>query len=411
MEYHLPTIGEGIYEAELVRWLVQPGQDFKAGTPLLEVLTDKATMEVPASQPGKVVRLRVEPGDKIKIGQAIFDFESSLKSAETPGKVEASTPPTTTKSVMAPRPANGQAVMASSLAVKASPSVRYLARKMGLDLGQIQGSGPQGRILLEDLLPRITPVSPSENRTKAPAPSVDLGKPGTRWKWMGMRRKIADRMVQSKRTIPHYSYIDEVEVTDLVKIRNSLKEEYGRSGIKLTYLPFIIKAVARALQKVPIVNSTLNEEQGEIVLHDHYHVGFATSTPAGLMVPVIQDADKKTVGQIAREMDRLSTEARSGKIKLPDLQGGTFTVSSVGNLGGLLSTPVINYPEVGILGIGKMVRRPVYDAEDRIRPADLLYLSFSFDHRVVDGAVGAIFGNAVIHEMTNPARLLLPEQL
>jgi pyruvate dehydrogenase E2 component (dihydrolipoamide acetyltransferase)/2-oxoisovalerate dehydrogenase E2 component (dihydrolipoyl transacylase) len=200
-------------------------------------------------------------------------------------------------------------------------------------------------------------------------------------------------------------------VTELVKLRAGLKDVYARAGVKLTYLPFFVKAVVAALKEVPIVNSSLNEEDGEIVLHDRYHVGIAVATPSGLLVPVVRDADKKDLTTISRDIERLTEEARAGRAKLEDLRGGTFTITSVGSIGGLISTPVLNHPEVGILGIGRVVRRPVFDQADRIRPAELVYLSFSFDHRVVDGAVGAVFGNAVLGQLQNPAALLLPATL
>jgi pyruvate dehydrogenase E2 component (dihydrolipoamide acetyltransferase)/2-oxoisovalerate dehydrogenase E2 component (dihydrolipoyl transacylase) len=179
--------------------------------------------------------------------------------------------------------------------------------------------------------------------------------------------------------------------------------------VKLTYLAFVVKAVARALKEVPVANSTLDEAAGEVVFHDRYHVGVAVATPGGLIVPVVKDADKKDLPAVAAEIDRLSREAKAGRARPDDLKGGTFTVTSVGNVGGLISTPIVNHPEVGILGVGRVVRRPAYDDLGRIRPADVLYLSFSFDHRVVDGAVGAVFGNAVARHLRSPATLLLPE--
>jgi pyruvate dehydrogenase E2 component (dihydrolipoamide acetyltransferase)/2-oxoisovalerate dehydrogenase E2 component (dihydrolipoyl transacylase) len=282
-----------------------------------------------------------------------------------------------------------------------------MARKLGIDLAAIHGSGPEGRILLDDLAPRI----PSPAKPAAPAEvTPDYGKPGTRIKMQGLRRTIAQRMVQSKRTIPHYSYVDECDATDLVRLRGGLRDVYARAGVKLTYMAFFVKAAVAALKEMPIVNSSLDEESGEIVLHDRYHVGIAVATPSGLMVPVVRDADQKDIGGIAREIERLSSAARAGKSRREDLLGSTFTVTSIGNYGGLISTPVINPPEVAILGIGKIVKRPVYDAAGQIRPADMVYLSLSFDHRVVDGAVGAAFGNAILRRLQNPAVLLLPEE-
>jgi pyruvate dehydrogenase E2 component (dihydrolipoamide acetyltransferase)/2-oxoisovalerate dehydrogenase E2 component (dihydrolipoyl transacylase) len=196
-----------------------------------------------------------------------------------------------------------------------------------------------------------------------------------------------------------------------VRLREGLRDRFGRAGIRLTYLPFFVKAVVAALKETPLVNASLDEAAGEIVLHDRYHIGIAVSTPAGLIVPVIHDADRKDLATLAREIDRLSNEARGGKSRLEDLRGGTFTVTSVGNLGGLFSTPVINHPEVGIFGIGKIVRRPVFDAAGQVRPADMVYISMSFDHRVVDGAVGAAFTNLIIKQLQKPAALLLPAEL
>ena len=180
--------------------------------------------------------------------------------------------------------------------------------------------------------------------------------------------------------------------------------------MKLTYLAFLVKAAARALKDVPFVNSTFDETAGEIVLHDHYHVGVATATPGGLIVPVVKDADRRDLTAIAAEIERLSLEAKAGKSRLDDLKGGTFTITSIGNIGGLISTPIINHPEVGIVGVGKVVKRPVYDEHGRVRPAEIVYLSFSFDHRIVDGAVGAAFANAMIGHLRSPAALLLPEK-
>lgn len=413
MEFSLPTIGEGIYEAELVRWLVAPGDSFHPGQSLLEVLTDKATMEVPASLAGTVTRLRAEPGDMLKIGQILFDYEAS----GTAAPVAAAAPAHADRT--APRPpsghpirTNGEHPVPTPLSVKASPSVRHMARKLGVDLTAVTGTGPDGRVLLDDVSRFVkAPVGRDAPPTLPRAPVVDYGRPGSRIKLVGLRRKIAEHMVLSRRTIPDYSYVDEADVTELVRLRESLKETYGKAGIRLTYLPFFVKAVVAALKEVPLVNSSLDEEAGEIVLHDRYHIGIAVATAAGLVVPVLRDADRKDIGTLAREIERLSTEARHGKSRLDEVRGSTFTITSVGNIGGLISTPVINHPEVGILGIGKVVKRPVYDSAGQIRPADLVYLSFAFDHRVVDGAVGAVFGNVVLRELQTPARLLLPERL
>jgi pyruvate dehydrogenase E2 component (dihydrolipoamide acetyltransferase)/2-oxoisovalerate dehydrogenase E2 component (dihydrolipoyl transacylase) len=422
-EFHLPELGEGVYEAELVAWLVKAGDTVKRGQNLMEVLTDKATMEVPSPFTGTIASLKAEPGHPIKVGDVVLTYTSSaapqskvshsvqaagnnrakpdLKGVRGHGAaVTGQELPPTRSSVKSSFPR-------SDSAVKAAPSVRYMAHKMGIDLAGIRGTGPGGRVLIDDLSAAVA-SRPTENGGENKEPTADYGKPGTRIKLQGLRRKIAEHMVQAKRTIPHYSYIDECDVTQLVAMRESLRQPLAGTGIKLTYMPFFVKAVVRALQEVPIVNSVLDEAAGEIVLHDHYHIGIAVATSGGLIVPVLRDADQKDLLAIGREVERLSAEARVARPRLEDLRGGTFTITSIGSIGGLFSTPIINHPEVAILGIGKIIKRPVYDAMGNVKPADLVYLSFSFDHRVVDGAVGAAFGNAVLRHLQQPAALLLP---
>jgi 2-oxoisovalerate dehydrogenase E2 component (dihydrolipoyl transacylase) len=290
-----------------------------------------------------------------------------------------------------------------------------LARKLGIDLARVRGSGPSGRILVDDLAPFLRPRSLTDETapatSKTDTSKLDLGVAGTRRKLVGLRRMIAEHMIEAKKQIPHYSYIDECDMTDLVRLRSQLRDPLSTAGVKLTYLAFFVKATARALKDVPMVNSSYDEPAGEVVLHDRYNIGVAVGAPNGLIVPVVKDADKKDLIAIAAEIDRLSIDAKTGKSKLEDLKGGTFTVTSVGSIGGMISTPIINHPEAGIVGIGKVVKRPVYDAHGDLKPADIVYLSFSFDHRIVDGAVGAEFGNAVLRYLQSPALLLLPEKL
>lgn len=417
MDFQLPQLGEGVYEADMVRWLVNPGDTIKPGQGLMEVLTDKATMEVPAPFAGTITELRVQPGTTIKVGDHILSYTAQ---GVVPEEIPAPAPPAVVVQREAEpairlepaRERNGRATpaLAAVASVKASPSVRHLARKLGVDLSRVHGSGPGGRILLDDLhLPSEPQV---KTTTRAPAAAkLDMGKAGTRVRLAGVRKSIARHLVESKRIAPHFTYVDECDITELVKLRVSLRESFEKHGVKLTYLPFFVKAAVTALKEVPVANSSLNDESGEIIHHDRYNIGIATATPQGLLVPVVRDADKKDLATIAREIERLSAEARAGKSRLEDLRGGTFTITSIGGIGGLIATPIINHPEVAILGIGKAVKRPVYDASGTIKPAEMIYLSFSFDHRVVDGAVGAVFGNALIQQLQNPARLLLPEKL
>ena len=381
-------------------------------------------MEVPAPFAGTITAFQAEPGQQIKVGDTVLSYTAGaaaeVEAAEKNGPQPSSTPlPKSRERKQAPSRLTPQTV-------KAAPSVRYMARKLGIDLARVHGSGPEGRVLIGDLTDRLndltvatggSPVGLAEPAGGPPAATnlakerPDYGTPGTRIKFQGVRRKIAEHMALAKQTIPHYSYMDECEVTDLVHLRESLKPRFARAGLKLTYLPFLVKAAVAGLQAVPLANASLDEKAGEIVLHDRYHIGFAVAAPSGLIVPVIKDADQKSIVEIAREIDRLSSEARAGKSRLEDLREGTFTVTSIGSLGGLISTPVINHPQVGIVGIGKIVKRPVYDAGGQLRPAEIVYLSFSFDHRVVDGAVAVAFGNAVIRSLQAPGEMLLSVSL
>jgi 2-oxoisovalerate dehydrogenase E2 component (dihydrolipoyl transacylase) len=423
MDFPLPPVGEGLIEVELVRWLVRPGDAVARGQSLAEVMSDKASMEVPAPFAGTVSELGAQPGTKVKVGERFLSYEPAPgtprdERAASPLKqpVAAAAPPAAPAASAAPvavlappKHANGHGPLPP-----AAPSVRQLARKLGVDLAQVRGTGPHGRILVDDIAPHIA----AKRAEAKPAPSahatdtskLDFGVAGTRMKLIGTRRKIAEHLVASKRAIPHYSYVDECNLSDLVKLRGTLRDPLAAAGVKLTYLAFFVKAVARALKEVPVCNSTYDEPAGEIVLHDKYNVGVAVAARNGLIVPVVKDADKKDVVTVAADIDRLSNDAKAGKSKLDDLRGGTFTVTSVGGIGGLISTPIINHPEVGIMGVGKVVKRPVYDEHGDLKPADIVFLSFSFDHRVVDGAICAAFGNAVIRYLQAPALLLLPEQ-
>jgi 2-oxoisovalerate dehydrogenase E2 component (dihydrolipoyl transacylase) len=410
MDFSLPELGEGVYEAEVVRWLVQPGDPVKRGQPLVEVITDKATMEVPSPFAGTITTLKAEPGNLVKIGDIILAYESG--EAAKPAKKKQGDKETRRQGEKKETPAR-QAVAVqhngADVPVKAAPSVRYMARKLGVDINRIQGTGPQGRVLIEDLSGLVAQAPKGQPAAAADRP--DYGKPGTRVKLHGLRRTIAERMVQSMRTIPHYTYVDECDVTELVRLRDGLRDAAAKIGTKVTYLAFVVKAVVEALKEVPLLNATLDETAGEIVLHNRYHIGIAVAAPTGLLVPVVRDADKKDLFQIARDIERLSTEARGGKAKLEDLRGSTFTVTSFGNVGGLFATPIINPPEVGILGVGKVVKRPVFDEAGNVQAADMVYLSLSLDHRVVDGAVGAVFTNAVGARLHNPVSLMVPTNL
>jgi pyruvate dehydrogenase E2 component (dihydrolipoamide acetyltransferase)/2-oxoisovalerate dehydrogenase E2 component (dihydrolipoyl transacylase) len=428
MDFPLPPVGEGLIEVELVRWLVRPGDAVGRGQGLMEVMSDKASMEVPAPFAGTISSLAATPGTKVRVGQVVLSFDPVGDGVHLPNQSALSTTPRQNAPISvhsgesrsdAYPLSNGSQNAQGFSPVRlppAAPSIRMLARKLSIDLSRIRGTGPGGRILIDDLAPYLRPrhgiaEKPISSVAGTDTSKLDFGVAGTRQKLLGLRRRIAEHMVEAKQRIPHYSYIEECDLTDLVRLRGQLRDPFAAAGMKLTYLAFFVKAAARALKDVPIVNSTFDEAAGEIVLHDRYNIGVAVAAPNGLIVPVIKEADKKDLTAVAQEIARLSADSKAGKIKLDDLKGGTFTVTSVGGIGGLMSTPIINHPEVGILGIGKVVKRPVYAANGDLKPADIIYLSFSFDHRVVDGAIGAAFGNAVLRYLQAPALLLLPEKL
>ncbi len=420
MEFCLPDLGEGIVEAEFVQWFVAPGDKVKPGQDIAEVMTDKAAVELPSPFAGTIEQLIALPGQQVAVGSALARYKSSdVAAVANVAENHIPVPETTAAKhthANAQSPVSTEAVSSgkarSTATTVAAPSVRRMARQMGIDLSTVQGSGPNNRVLIDDLAAAVNrvPGTPAivGNGSKSKN-STNQATPGTRVPLRGLRRTIAQRMTQAKQTIPHFSYIDEVELTDLVRLRESLKEPLEAKGIKLTYLAFFIRAAIGALKDVPEVNASLDADANEIVLHDRYHIGIATDTPGGLLVPVLHDADKMDLQQIALETGQLTGLARSGTATTGQLQGSTFTITSTGGIGGLISTPIVNAPNVGILGIGKIVTRPRFDEDGDIYAANIAYLSFSFDHRVVDGAVGARFANALIARLKNPAALLISD--
>jgi pyruvate dehydrogenase E2 component (dihydrolipoamide acetyltransferase) len=309
----------------------------------------------------------------------------------------------------------------------ATPATRKLARDMNVDLRQVPPSGPQGRVLKKDVegfRPGAAPATgstpapahphaPGLASAAAPAPmpahapvSIPHGALEERVPFAGVRRKIAQKMAQSKHTAAHFTFVEECDVTALKALRARLKAPAEAAGVRLSFLPFIVKAVVAALKKHPMLNTTLDESTNELVFRKYFHIGIAAATEAGLMVPVVKDADRKSVLDVARDIDRLSNDARSGKVKLEDLTGSTFTITSLGAQGGLFATPIINFPEVAILGVHQMKQRPVVK-DGQIVIGEVMLLSLSFDHRIVDGHVGAAFAYDVIGYLENPDRLWL----
>lgn len=428
-EFKLPDIGEGVVEGEIVEWLVQEGDVLEEDQPMVEVMTDKATVELPSPRAGKVLECKGKAGDVIEVGEVLIVIEEAgdaskpsspesrpaepeERAEEEPAEagvsqesVSVSSLPTSGQAATpSPRPIQGPEPRRKALA---APAVRRVARERGIDIQQVDGSGPGGRVTREDL-DRFQQSA----RAGAPAGPSLPARPGAAGEeievvpYRALRKKIGDRLAQSKRVAPHFTYVEEVDMTELVKLRKQYQQMPEAGEVKLTYLPFIIKAVIKGLQKHPIANSSLDEEKGEIHIKHFFNIGVATATDNGLIVPVVKQADYKSVLELAAEIGELAEAARQGKVALEDLQGGTFTITSLGRLGGIMATPVINYPEAAILGVHKIEEKPVVRGGE-IVIRSMMNLSVSMDHRIVDGQTGAEFMNDLIPYLENPALLLL----
>jgi pyruvate dehydrogenase E2 component (dihydrolipoamide acetyltransferase) len=390
-ELRLPDMGEGIAEGEIVRWLVSEGAAVREDDLLVEVLTDKAAMEIPSPVTGTLSRIVAQPGQVAKVGEVLAVLELPAGVPAPGARPEEHFPP---PGAPARKPDGGE-----TLAV---PAVRRLAKDLGVDLSTVSGTGPGGRVTEEDVR-RAAGVTAEDAGAPAPPPAPP-GPPGEeeRIPFRGRRRMAAKKMVLSKSTIPHALLVDEADATGLLAMRDALRETGAKEGVRITILPFLIQAVVAALHAHPAMNARLDEERGEIVRLRRFHIGMAVDAEEGLVVPVIRDAGDRTLLELAREIDRLAEGARSGRLPASDLSGSTFTVTSIGSIGGLFGYPVINPPEAAILGIHKIVRRPVV-REGRIEARSMMYLSLSFDHRLIDGGTATRFLNEVVLRIESAA--------
>ncbi len=390
-EFKLPDLGEGVVEGEIVQWLIQAGEVIEEDQIMVEIMTDKATVEIPSPVAGAVLSIVGAEGDVVAVGTTLVVIEGTHQ--EPPLAVPASPPNKTGKSLaMDPVP-----LPPSKEKSIATPAVRQLARRAGIDLATLQGSGAKGRITRQDVEKATVSAEPNEKSTH-----LEKNVDNNRLPYRGLRKKIGDHMVAAKRFAPHYTYVDEVDVTKLSALRDSLNTT--SSETHLSFLPFLVKACVLALKQYPLLNAMLDEEHQIIELKTTYNIGIATATDKGLLVPVLKSADQKTLIELGRELEDLSAQAKSGKVQLADLKGGTFTITSLGALGGIFATPIINYPEVAILGVHKILSRPmVCGGEVVVR--EVMNLSLSLDHRVVDGMVGAQFLNEMIRTIEEPELL------
>jgi pyruvate dehydrogenase E2 component (dihydrolipoamide acetyltransferase) len=472
----LPDIGEGVVEAEVQKWLVAEGDEVAEDQPLVEVMTDKATVTIPSPRRGRILRLMWKEGEIAKVhaplveidtGEETSSAKSSLSPAGGAGRGEGATTRRSSEPAAASGSSEKAAVAPSSHSTAggegregtpvrkalATPAVRAMAREMGLAIDAVTGTGPGGRVTKDDLeaargrrnghapavsstsTPTAPPISteaptadatPSSTVAPAPRPSQPAGAAGEggagaspiraarpslatqdeRVPLRGLRRKIAENMARSKRTAAHFTFVEQCDVTELVHVKDRMAGAAREEGVKLTFLPFVLKAAALALRKHPRLNATMDEERGELVLHRRHDLGVAAATDAGLVVPVVRDVDGRSLVEVAREVERLSEASRAGRLRPEDVGRSTFTITSLGALGGLFATPVLNHPEVGILGIHRIRPTPVA-REGQVAVRDVMHLSVTSDHRVIDGHEAAAFAYEVIRLLEEPNLLFM----
>jgi pyruvate dehydrogenase E2 component (dihydrolipoamide acetyltransferase) len=379
--FKLPDLGEGITEGEIVKWLVKVGDQVEEHQSIVEVETDKAIVEVPSPKKGKVSKICKAEGDVVAVGEGLFTLEVEGEAEEEKRPVSVSVVGT----------------MPEAEEVLATPMVRSLAKKLGVDLTKVGGTGPGGRITEEDVRGTSEEIKKEAKDKYGPVEKITI---------KGVRKAIARNLIASHKTTASVTGMNEADVTRLWDLRNREKEVAKEKGVHLTFLPFFMKAVQHALPEFPMLNGSVDEETGEIIIKKYYNFGVAVETPDGLMVPVVKDVDKKTILEIGTEIQNLGEKARERKIKLDELKGSSFTFTNYGTFGGIYSTPIINYPDIAIFGTGRIDDRPrVKDGQ--IVARKILPISFTFDHRVADGYEASSFVGKVIKFLEDPGRIFI----
>jgi len=400
-EFKFPDVGEGIHEGKIVKWRVTEGETVKADQTIVDVETDKAIVELPSPVAGKISKINFHEGTTVKVGETLVTIADGGEPVQA-----AKAAPEVPKPAPAPAiiPSQPRTSTSPALPVMATPSTRKLARELGVDIDTVHGSGPGGRIIDDDVKRAASPsAAVPKSERMMPPPALDSD---TRIPLTGLRKTIAERMSYSKAHIPHACGMDFVDVTDLVGIREKEKASLAQRGIKLTYLPFIIKSCTIALRKYPSFNAHFDDARNELIAKKDINIGIAVDTPDGLMVVVIKEADKKTISDIAKEIEVLAELARTRRILLEDIKGSTFTITNVGSVGGTFSTPIINPPEVAIMGIHRIQDMP-WVVNGQIKPRKIMGVSLCFDHRVSDGAIATEFTNLVTQDLEDPYLLLM----
>ncbi|MEI4828984.1 dihydrolipoamide acetyltransferase family protein [Bacillus sp. FJAT-53711] len=422
-EFKLPDIGEGIHEGEIVKWFIKPGDEVNEDDVLLEVQNDKAVVEIPSPVKGKVLDILVEEGTVAVVGDVLVKFDApGYENLKFKGDDHAEAPKAEEVKEEAPAAATPAATAeVVNERVIAMPSVRKYAREKGVDIRLVAGTGKNGRVVTADIdafanggqvvateAPVAAAAPAAAAKEEAPkAQPIPAGEyPETREKMSGIRKAIAKAMVNSKHTAPHVTLMDEVDVTELVAHRKKFKAVAAEKGIKLTYLPYVVKALTSALREYPMMNTSLDDASSEIVHKHYFNIGIAADTDKGLLVPVVKDTDRKSIFTISNEINELAGKARDGRLAPAEMKGASCTITNIGSAGGQWFTPVINHPEVAILGIGRIAEKPVVK-NGEIVAAPVLALSLSFDHRLIDGATAQKALNQIKRLLNDPQLLVM----
>jgi len=434
-EFHLPDIGEGVVEGEIVKWKVAVGDVVKLDQPIVEIMTDKATVEIPSPRAGTITAINYKDGEICPVGKVLLVIDDGVAGSAKPAAGNGHGHAKAPEHSPAPQlqlagnlpeslPVTRAAIevvdaTASRGRVLATPATRRLARQLGIELGRVAPTGKRGRVTTDDVkqygaagstvaIPRLTEsVLPALPAAKSFAPqAIAVGGDEERIPLRGMRKRIAESMTRSTHTAAHFTYVEEIDMTELVAVRERAKARAADRGVKLTYLPFIMKAVVSGLKKWPMLNASLDETTQEIVRKKYYHVGIAAQGPQGLVVTVVRDADRRSIFEISKEIERLGDAVRAGTATREELTGSTFTISSLGKLGGVLATPIINFPEVAIIGVHKIEEKPAVRG-GQIVIRQLMNLSISVDHRLADGWDGAMFLQDVKTLLEDPTTMFM----
>ena len=420
-DFYMPDIGEGVVEGEIVAWKVKEGDRVKLDQPIVEVMTDKATVELPSPRAGLIKKINYKDGEICPVGKVLVTIEEDGAAAAAPksgngnGHDAPRTRPATHQvmheAVAANVPVSSSAssiqvvdVSTSRARVLATPATRRLARSLNVEIGRVPATGKHGRVTTDDV--RRFKDAPKPSTSTSTPIAIAKGGDEERIPLRGMRKRIAESMARSVHTAAHFTYVEEVDMTELVAVRERAKARAVERGVKLNYLPFIVKAVVSGLKKWPMLNASLDETTQEIVRKRYYHIGIAAQGPHGLVVSVVREADKRSIFDLSREIDRLGEAVRANTATRDELTGSTFTISSLGKLGGVLATPIINFPEVAIMGVHKIEERPAVRG-GQIVARHLMNLSISVDHRLADGWDGAMFVQDVKALLEDPTTMFM----